>query len=716
MFKFVKQHDVTDCGAACLSMICANYGLELPLAEYRELVQVDNSGSNIIGIVKGAGKVHLKAEALEGERSELLESIARKEFRIPFIAHVIVGDSLQHYVVVYKLSKKHFYVADPGKGKSVYTYEEFFSIWTGYIITFEPDVGFEKAKKNNLVLKTFFTLMNQQKRFLLITLLGSVLITTISMAGAFLLQIIVDGLNNNLSGFNLKDSLAPLCIGVILLYALRSGLSVLRSFFLCKAATNIDRSLMMGFYRHIMKIPIKNIVTRETGDIISRFSDTSNIRNTLSSAILSLVLDIMLIVSSAVILYLLNHSLFYIIMVFIILYTTIGICFLRPTQKNNEKIMESNSEVVSYLKESVDGIETIKSFGAEEKTVLKAEKKIQKLLKYFFDSSLVSTIQNALSAFLTSTGVVVLLWQGSTLVENGTISIGVLLTFYTLFSFFLSSVNDLMELQPEIQTALIAAERLHDILDIHVESGNMNSGDFAKDINIRNLDFRYGYRELVLKNINVKIKKGSCVAFVGESGSGKTTLAKLLMAFYQPEKGEITIGDCTLSNIHPEYIRKHIAYVSQDTFLFSDTIKNNLLIGNLNASLEDIKTACKQSKADDFIRDLPMGYNTVIGENGTVLSGGQRQRLAIARALLKKPKILILDEATSNLDTITENSIKETILSLSGDITCIVIAHRLNTVKNCDCIYVMCEGEIKESGTHDSLLRQKGLYYQYFCE
>lgn len=716
MFRLIKQHDITDCGAACLSMVCNHYGLKLPLAEFRELIQVDNAGSNIYGIVKGAEKVNLKAEALEGDELELVESIKRKEFCFPFIAHVIINDSLEHYVVVYKTTNKYFCVADPASGKSTYTYDEFFSIWTGHIITFEPNKKFKKRKNNSNYIKTFITLINQQKKILLSTLLISVFITAISIAGAFLLQIVVDGLNNDMFGFCLKNSLSPLCIGIILLYFLRSGLSVLRSFFLCKLSVNIDNALMMKFYSHIMKIPVKNILTRETGDIITRFSDISNIRNTLSSTILSLVLDTMMIVCSCVILYLLNHSLFYLILIFIVLYVIISICFFSPNKKINQKIMESNSEVISYLKESVDGIETIKSYGAEENTIHKTEGKVDKMLKLFFKGSMVFTIQNALSVFLTSSGTVVLLWQGSTLVENGLISVGVLLTFYTLFSYFLSSVNNLVELQPEIQNALVATERLHDLLDVSIENGNIGEGDFTKDIRINNLDFRYGYRELTLKNINLEIKKGTCVALVGESGSGKTTIAKLLMAFYQPEKGNIMIGDCALLDLNPEYVRQHIVYVPQNTFLFSDTIKNNLLIGNTHATITDIEEACKQSKADSFIKELPMGYDTLIGENGAVLSGGQRQRLAIARALLRKPDILILDEATSNLDTITENSIKETICNLSGKITCIIIAHRLNTVKNCDFIYVLDKGEIKESGTHIYLMNQKGLYYNFFCE
>ena len=204
------------------------------------------------------------------------------------------------------------------------------------------------------------------------------------------------------------------------------------------------------------------------------------------------------------------------------------------------------------------------------------------------------------------------------------------------------------------------------------------------------------------------------VLIVGESGSGKTTLAKLLMAFYEPEEGQILIGGKNIAELNPKSVRENIAYISQDIFLFSDSIKNNLTLGNKEITMEDVKKACRLSRADEFIEKMPMGYNTMIGENGYDLSGGQKQRLAIARALLKNPAILIMDEATSNLDTVTERSIKETIENLSGNITCIIIAHRMSTIRNCDKIYVMDNGKVVESGNHEELIKVNGRY-KSFC-
>lgn len=268
-----------------------------------------------------------------------------------------------------------------------------------------------------------------------------------------------------------------------------------------------------------------------------------------------------------------------------------------------------------------------------------------------------------------------------------------------------------------LQTAIVASDRLGEIFDLELEKSKnerekIKPVDLKGDISFKNVDFRYGTRSLVLKNIDFTIKQGEKIALVGESGSGKTTLVKLLLNLYTWEKGEITIKDYNIKDISFDYLRERLAYISQDIFMFSGTIRENLTLGNPNINMEEIVEACRMAKAHDFINKLPMRYETYLEENGANLSGGQKQRLAIARAILKKPDIFIMDEATSNLDSITEKAIERTLETVCSGVTTIIIAHRLSTIKRCDRIYVMEEGSIIEHGSHQELMKLGGKYFE----
>jgi ATP-binding cassette subfamily B protein len=380
--------------------------------------------------------------------------------------------------------------------------------------------------------------------------------------------------------------------------------------------------------------------------------------------------------------------------------------------------MEENSLLTSILVESVKGIETVKNFSAEAKTEANTGKKLQNLMDSSLKESIRGITLSSLTGITAGIGGILILWLGAYNIMEGNMTAGELLSFNALLAYFIGPVRNLIDLQPMIQTAVVAANRLGEILDLEIEKGYNDENkallsSLNGDIEFKDVSFRYGFKPHVLKNISITIPAGQKIAFVGESGSGKTTLAKLILNFYSPESGEVLICGHNTKDIGLSRLRSKIAFISQDVFIFSGTIKENIAFGHdmENLDMEEIINVSKLVKADEFIDELPLKYDTFLEENGANLSEGQKQRLAIARALLNKPDILILDEATSNLDTITENHIKNTINLYEGSMTVIIIAHRLSTVINCDNIFVLDKGQIIESGNHDQLMDQKGHYY-----
>ena len=509
----------------------------------------------------------------------------------------------------------------------------------------------------------------------------------------------------------LFPSLAAVCFAVILMYVMKSLLEIWRSKVLAQTMKLIDIPLTMGYYNHLLDLPASFYGTRNTGEFMSRFSDAGEIKSAVSSAAMSVVLDSLMAIVCGIFLFWLNPLMFGIVCLILAVYAIILFAFIRPLKDINHKSMEQGSQVVSYLKETIDGIETIKSYNYMSSAKKKTNSLYEKLLDLSIKGSVLGSVQNALVTVSTSIGTVALLWAGALLCMSGKLTLSELFIFYYMLGYFTSPMQSLIGLQPAMQTATVAAERLNDVLDTAVEDNNKPKAEsLTGDIVLDSVDFRYGNRDLVLENLSLVFKSGKRTALVGESGCGKTTISKLLMAFFEPEAGAVTIGGVDIKNYSPMSVRDRIAYISQKTFLFADTIYENLRMGRSDITDEEIEQVCKDCLADEFIMQLPLGYNTKIEEDGANLSGGQRQRLAIARALLRKPDILIMDEATSNLDTISERAIQKLIDELSESITVIIIAHRLKTVQNCDMIYVMKKGQVIEQGTHTELLAYDGVY------
>lgn len=707
----VKQQDIQDCGPACIATIAKQYGLKMPVSKIREAAGTDLEGTSVYGVVQAAEKLGFSTKAARVEtKDEIYENLPT-----PFIAHVIMDEVLLHFVVVHKVTKKYILVADPGRGMIKYKPDEFFKIWDDILIFLTPTAKFEKGDKTKGLFQRFWGLIKVQKGLLVNIFIASILITILGIAGSFYYKFLIDDILPN----NLGSNLHSLSIAMLVLLGCKIITEFFRKILFIYMAQNIDVPLLLGYYNHVINLPMNFFGTRKVGEIISRFSDGDKIRNAISSVTLTLMIDILMAIGGGIILYLQNTKLFFTCFIPIVLYLALVFGFKNKLKKVNRVVMEDDAALTSYLVESLEGIETVKAFNGEGLVKIKTENKFLKFMRSCFKHGMTYNVQETLMSVVSGGFGICLLWFGGCLVLKGEISIGELMSFNALLAYFIEPVARLINLQPQLQEAIVASDRLGEILDLELEKvseDDLRPESLFGDITLENVNFAYGLRDNVLNNININIKAGEKIALVGESGSGKTTIAKLLMNFYEVKEGRILLNNLDINNISKEVLRNKVSYISQDSFFFSGTIKENLEFACDGVTHEMMVEACKKAHIHEYIESLPMGYKTPLEEKGSNLSGGQRQRLSIARALIKKPEILIMDEATSNLDSITERAIQNTLEECTKNVTTIIIAHRLSTIKKCSKIYVMDKGSIIEEGSHKELLSNKGYYYKLWSE
>ena len=736
-YTYVRQHDTTDCAAACLAMVCLHYKKEITITRLRDMMGTDLKGTNLTGMEKAAQELGFSTAAVRVDRENFLS-----EFTTPCIAQVITDEGLAHFVTVFKKTtikddgerrrhmlrqeeerkkcadegkkfkcRDYVIIGDPAKELKKISLDEFYKNFTGVLLLMTPTSEFKAGKqKQGSMVKRFLDLLLPQKKLFFYAILSSVIMTVLGIASSMYNKILMDEI--------LPYGLKSLLVAVILVFSIVSVtsalISMVRQWVLIYLSIKVDIPLMLGYFGHVFKLPMKFFATRKTGEITTRYSDASTIKSVFTSIALSVVMDVVMACVTGVILFRMNATLFSISIFTTLLSILLVFIFKQPFKRINEETMQQSAILNSQMIESLRGIETVKCNAEEDRELEALEREYIKSLKISLRSSKISTVQSLISTLITTILGMVTSYVGIMQVLNGEMTLGGYMAFSTLSSYFTNPVSELVSLQMSIQQAQISIKRLTEIMDYESEQDETREyTEMEKidgDIEFKDVSFRYGSRSPALSHVSFTIPYGKKVALVGSSGSGKSTITKLLLKYYEPESGTISVGGVDLDEYSNASVRRAIAYVPQNVELFSKTIYDNIRISRPEASLDEVKAAAKKADAHEFIRKLPLQYNTYLEEAGNGLSGGEKQRIALARAFLKDSNLYILDESTSNLDFATETLIFNMIYEQLADRSMLIVAHRLSTIRDCDLILVMDHGKIVERGNHEELMAKNGRY------
>lgn len=718
-FPFYKQADSKDCGPTCLKIIAKHYKKVINIQKLRALSETTREGSNLLSLSDAAERIGFRTLGVRISLERL------QEVPVPCILHW----NNNHYVVLYKVKKNKLYVSDPAHGLLEYDKKEFLKFWIGNNATETTEEGiallieptpkfyqneFESDSNNSAF---GFGLLSRYvlryKTFLVQLIIGLTAGSFIQLIFPFLTQSVVDvGIQNQNIHF-----IYLVLVAQLFLFLGRTGLEFIRSWILLHLSTRINISLISDFFIKLMNLPISFFDVRMTGDIMQRISDHHRIERILTTSSLSVLFSfINMIIMGGVLAYynLTIFAIFFIGSFFYFLWVTL---FLKRREDLDYKRFSEVSQEQSKVIELINGMQEIKLHNAEKQKRWGWEYIQARLFKVSMKSLVLEQTQNIGSNFINELKNILIIFLSAKLVIDGAITLGMMMAISSIVGNLNGPILQLIGFIREAQDARISLARLSEIHEKEDETQDEDEKihDFPKDetINIKNISFRYTGSDIpVLEDVSLTIPAKKVTAIVGVSGSGKTTLMKILLKFYDPNTGDIFLGKTNLKNMSQKTWRSHIGCVMQEGYIFNDTIANNIALGVDKVDKNRLAYAADVANIRDFIEELPLGYNTKIGMEGTGMSTGQKQRLLIARAVYKNPEMLFFDEATSALDANNEREIMQKLDLFFRDKTVVVIAHRLSTVMNADQIVVLDKGRIIEVGNHEELVDNRGDYYR----
>ncbi len=723
-FHFISQLDAMDCGPTCLLMISKFYGKSFDLQDLRQRASINKLGTNLLGLSEAADSLGFEATGVKVSEDQLIEDVP-----LPCILHW----KQNHFVVCYDIKRKRngsviFLIADPATGLVKYDKNEIRNNWIssgnsnengnkGVALILQPtnvffDIAEEKPNGKNKIIP-FINYLKPYKKHILQIIVGMVAISILQLILPFLTQVLVDiGIKDGNLNF-----IKIILITQLLIFIARLSVEFIRGWLLLHINTRISISLISDFLIKIMKMPLKFFDTKTIGDILQRISDHKRIESFLTGNSVTLLFSLINFFVFSLVLGYYKFSLLALFLLGNTIYVVYVLFFMKYRKNLDNKKFELSAEEQGNLIQMVSGMQDIKLGNCENQKRWKWEQIQVRLFNINVKNLALGQIQQIGSVFFSQLTNILITFIAAKSVVDGEITLGMLMSVSFILGQLSAPIDQFLGFFQTFQDAKLSLERLNEIHGKNDEEQDsmkkLEEISGKRNIIISNLSFGYEHaeRDFILRDLNLVIEENKVTAIVGSSGSGKTTLIKLLLGFYEPQKGSICIGDTNLNNINPHYWRNCTGSVLQDGYIFSETIAENIALGDTEINNEKLNKAVNISNIKDFIYSLPLKFNTKIGTDGHGLSQGQKQRILIARSVYKNPDFLFFDEATNALDASNEKEIMENLDSFYNGKTVIIVAHRLSTVRNADKIVFIENGQIIEEGNHEELTSLRGKYY-----
>lgn len=707
--SFILQHDQADCGVACLLSIIRYYKGNATNEGIRELSGTTKQGTTLLGLYQAANQLGFDAKGCQFDIDAL------KEHKQPAILHVIINGQLEHYVDFFGYAQTKFIIGDPATGIQVYSQSQLAEIWkTGICLVLKPNDSFQTVKQiRRDKLKWFSKLLKEDVNLLISSVILGLLLATLSMATSIFSQKLID------TYLPSKDTINLLVAVLFLLFLLimRSVFQYLRGKLMIRQNMCFSNRIVDYFYNSLLILPKQFFDSREVGDMVARLNDTSRIQRTISLIIGSLFIDLLTVLVSYIVILYYSWEIALVTSLFIPLYFVIIFSQNKKILEQQKRVMVGFARTESNYIDTIKGVVEVKSSNNHHTFGKKGSCIYSEYQQQVFN---LGNTQLSLSVLYGVIGILFicsLLAIGGYFVIDGSMKLGALIATFSLASTLIPSITNLAIMPIPISEARIAFERMFEFSSVKTENSTtgINISEI-ESLNLINISFRFPGQKLLLKNISLYVNVGEIIALIGESGCGKSTIAQIIERFYFPEKGEIFINnEIPIQNLNLYQWRNFVGYVAQFPHIFNGTVAENILFETDSLNYKKLTEFLDNSGLNKYINALPQGLFTNVGEKGINLSGGQIQLISLARALIKYPKIMVLDEITSSMDRETENYVLGILREIKRNTAIIFISHRLHVLKTlADRIYVIENSTIKTKGSHTELLESNNFYSQFW--